>query len=177
MRRWNALAGLVLASVVLPSIGSAGSDRHRPFYDVSLADVGTWDAVVTVRLRDGRFETRHAVEVNTVGCAGTCVESVMTPALDAPDVPAVGRTETARRRGRIGADTRPLDRREGYQPPVSPDGLAATSGWGGSGAAETPTRTAIAYPSPDRRVLTIVSRVRGADRLLLRVEYTRRAVS
>ena len=70
-----AAAGLVLASVVLPSIGSAGSERHRPFYDVSLADVGTWDAVLTVRLRDGRFETRHGVEVNTIGCGGTCVRA------------------------------------------------------------------------------------------------------
>jgi hypothetical protein len=174
MRRWNALAGLVLASAVLPSNGSAGSERHRPFYDVSLADVGTWDAVVAVRLRDGRFETRRAIEVNAIGCDGTCVESVMTPALDAPDVPAAVRTETARRRAWTGADTRPLDRRERYEPRVSSDGLAANSGWGGSGAAETPTRTAIAYPSPDRRVLTIFSRVRGAERLVLRVEYTRR---
>ena len=171
MRRWNALAGLVLASVVAPSIGSAGSERQRPFYDVSLADVGTWDAVLTVRLRDGRYETRHAVEVNTIGCGGTCVESVLTPALDAPDVPAPSRTASAW----SGADTRPLDRREGYEPRVSSDNLAATSGWGGgSGAADTPTRTAIAYPSPDRRVVTIFSRVRGADRLVLRVEYTRR---
>lgn len=174
MRRWNALAGLVLASVVLPSIGSAGSERHRPFYDVSLADVGAWDAVVTVRLRDGRFETRHGIEVNTIGCGGTCVESVLTPALDAPGVPAAGRTETARHRAWIGADTRPLDRREGYEPPVSSDGLATNSGWGGSGAADTPTRTAMAYPSPDRRVLTIFTGVAGAERLVLRVEYTRR---
>jgi hypothetical protein len=175
MQRWNALAGLVLASVVLPSTGSAGSERHRPFYDVDLADVGTWDAVVTVRLRDGRFETRHAIEVNTIGCGGTCVESALTPALDAPGVPAAGRTETARHRAWIGADTRPLDRREGYQPPVSSDGLAATSsGWGGSGAADPPTRTAMAYPSPDRRVLTIFVGVAGAERLVLRVEYTRR---
>ena len=173
MRRWKALAGLVLASVVLPSIGSAGSERHRTFYDVSLADVGTWDAVVTVRLRDGRFETRHGVEVNTIGCGGTCVDSVLTPALDAPDVPAAGRTETARHRAWIGADTRPLDRREGYEPRGS-DGLAASSGWGGSGAADTPTRTAIAYPSPDRRVLTIFVGVARAERLMLRVEYTRR---
>ena len=174
MRRWNALAGLVLASVVLPSIGSAGSERHRPFYDVSLADVGAWDAVVTVRLRDGRFETRHGIEVNTIGCGGTCVESVLTPALDAPGVPAADRTETARPRAWIDADTRPLDRREGYEPRVSPDGLAASSGWGGSGAADTPTRTAMAYPSPDRRVLTIFTGVAGAERLVLRVEYTRR---
>jgi hypothetical protein len=170
MRRWNALAGLVLAAVVLPSIGSAGSERHRPFYDVSLADVGDWDAVVTVRLRDGRFETRHGIEINTIGCGGTCVESVLTPALDAPGVPAVSRTDTAW----IGADTRPLDRREGYAPGASSDGLAASSGWGGSGAADTPTRTAVAYPSPDRRVLTIFTRVAGAERLVLRVEYRRR---
>ena len=174
MRRWNALAGLVLASVVLPSIGSAGSERHRPFYDVSLADVGAWDAVVTVRLRDGRFETRHGIEVNTIGCGGTCVESVLTPALDAPGVPAADRTETARPRAWIDADTRPLDRREGYEPPVSSDGLATNSGWGGNGAADTPTRTAMAYPSPDRRVLTIFTGVAGAERLVLRVEYTRR---
>jgi hypothetical protein len=174
MRRWNTLAGLVLASVVLPSIGSAGSERHRPFYDVDLADVGTWDAVVSVRMRDGRFETRHAIEVNTIGCGGTCVESALTPALDAPGVPAAGRSETARHRAWIGADTRPLDRREGYEPPVSSDGLAATSGWGGSGAADPSTRTAMAYPSPDRRVLTIFVRVAGAERLVLRVEYTRR---
>jgi hypothetical protein len=171
MRRWNALAGLALTAVLLPSTGSAGAERHRPFYEVSFADVGTWDAVVTVRLRDGRFETRHAVEVNTVGCGGACVESVLTPALDAPDVPAVRRT---RHRSRSGADTRPLDRREGYDPPVSSGGLAATSGWGGSGAADTPTRTAIAYPSPDRRVLSIFTGVAGAERLVLRVEYTRR---
>jgi len=174
MRRWNALAGLVLASVVLPSVGSAGSERHRPFYDVSLADVGAWDAVVTVRLRDGRFETRHGIEVNTIGCGGTCVESVLTPALDAPGVPAADRTETARPRAWIDADTRPLDRREGYEPPVSSDGLATNSGWGGNGAADTPTRTAMAYPSPDRRVLTIFTGVAGAERLVLRVEYTRR---
>lgn len=170
MRRWHALAGLVLASVVLPSIGSAGSERHRPFYDVSLADVGTWDAVATVRLRDGRFETRHGIEVNTIGCGGTCVNSVLTPALEVPGVPAASRT---RHRAWTGADTRPLDRREGYEPRVS-DGLAASSGWGGSGAADTPTRTAIAYPSPDRRILTIFTRVAGAERLVLRVEYTRR---
>ena len=173
MRRWNALAGVVLASVVLPSIGSAGSERHRPFYDVSLADVGAWDAVVTVRLRDGRFETRDGIEVNTIGCGGTCVESVLTPALNAPGVPAASRPETARHRAWIG-DTRPLDRREGYEPRVSPDGLAASSGWGGSGAADRPTRTAMAYPSPDRRVLTIFVGVAGAERLVLRVEYTRR---
>jgi hypothetical protein len=170
MRRWNTLAGLVLASVVLPSIGSANSERHRPFYDASLADVGTWDAVLTVRLRDGRFETRRAIEVNTIGCGGTCVESVLTPALDAPDVPAVGRTGNAW----AGADTRPLDRREGYEPRVPSDGLAPSSGWGGSGAADPSTRTAIAYPSPDRRVLTVFSRVRGAERLVLRIDYTRR---
>src|SRR4029078_13223850 len=101
MRRWNALARLVLASVVLWLIGSAGSERHRPFYDVSLADVGASDAVVTVRLRDGRFETRHRIERNTHGCGGTCVESVLAPALDAPGVPAADRTETARPRAWI----------------------------------------------------------------------------
>jgi len=174
MRRWNALAGLVLVSVLMPSIGIAGSERSRPFYDVSLADVGSWDAVLTVRLRDGRFETRHGVEVNTIGCRGTCVESVLTPALDAPGVPAAGRAQAARRRARISADARPLDRREGYEPRVSSDNLAASSGWGGNGAADTPTRTAIAYPSPDRRILTIFTGVAGAERLVLRVDYTRR---
>jgi hypothetical protein len=173
MRRWKALAALVLASALLPSIGSAGAKRQRPFYDVSLADVGTWDAVVTVRLRDG-FETRRGIEVNTIGCGGTCVESALTPPLDVPGVPVAGRTKTARRRSRTDADTRPLDRREGYESPGSADGLTLSSGWGGSGAADTPTRTAIAYPSPDRRVLTIFTRVAGAERLVLRVEYTRR---
>jgi hypothetical protein len=174
MRRWNALAGLVLASVLLPSTGSAGSERHRPFYEADFADVGTWDAVVTVRMRDGRVETRHGIEVNTIGCGGTCVESALTPALDAPDVPLAGRRKTGRHRARAGADTRPLDRREGYAPLVATDGLAATSGWGGSGAADPSTRTAMAYPSPDRRVLTIFTRVAGAERLVLRVDYTRR---
>jgi hypothetical protein len=69
----------------------------------------------------------------------------------------------------------PLHRRERLDSRTSSDGLPFTPGWGGDGASvDTPTRTAMTYVSPNRRVLEIFARVRGQDKLQMRVEDTRR---
>jgi hypothetical protein len=164
---------LAVASILVAS--AARAERRHPVYEPGFEDVGTWDAVVTVRMRDGSFRTLRGVEVNTVGCGGTCVKTETTSALDTqlPDVRGGG---TAVRGASKDADLGlPLNRRERLDARMPSDGLAFTPGWGGDGAgASTPTRTAMTYVSPNRRVLTIFARVRGTERLQMRVEYTRR---
>ena len=157
----------------MPSV-ARGSERHRPLYEPSLEDVGTWDAVVTVRMRDGEFRTLRGVEINTVGCGGTCVQSEATSALDPDQLTEIRSGGTAVLGKASSADFRPLDRRDRFSSSTVVDGLAPSSGWGGDGAAGTPTRTSMTHASPDRRVLTIFARIKGHEKLLMRVEYTRR---
>jgi hypothetical protein len=173
MRPWNLIASLALASILLPSV-ARGAERQRPLYEPSVEDVGAWDAVVTVRLRDGSFRTLHGVEVNTVGCGGRCVESVATSALDPAQLTNIRGGGTAVLGKASSADLTPLDRRDRFSSSTVVDGLASSSGWGGEGAgADTPTRTSMTYVSPNRRVLEIFAHVRGNERLQMRVEYTR----
>jgi hypothetical protein len=172
MSRSVLVASLIFASILLPS--AAHGDRRRLLYEPGFEDVGTWDAVVTVRLRDGTFRTLRGVEVNTVGCGGRCVESRATSELDPAQLVDVRSGGTAVRGKASRADLGPPDRRDRFSSPVV-GGLPFTPGWGGDGArADTPTRTAVRYVSPDRRILTIHARVRGSERLQMRVEYTRR---
>jgi hypothetical protein len=175
MRSWVLPAGLAVASILVAS-AAPGAERTHVLYEPGFEDVGMWDAVVTVRLRDGSFRTLRGIEVNTIGCGGTCVESERTPALETqlPDVRAGG-TAVVGGAAKNADPGLPMNRRERLDSRVSSDGLAFTPGWGGDGAgASTPTRTAMTYVSPNRRILAIFARVRGSERLQMRVEYTRR---
>jgi hypothetical protein len=44
-------------------------------YQRSLADVGTWDAIVSIHDSRGRASTTTGVEINTIGCGGSCVST------------------------------------------------------------------------------------------------------
>lgn len=73
-RKGPALVGAVaLASLLGAASPAATQGVPLVDYQRSPADVGTWDAIVSIRDSRGRASTTTGVEINTIGCGGSCV--------------------------------------------------------------------------------------------------------
>lgn len=77
------LIALAAVAAAAPAAGAQTPDAF-PAYERTLDDVGTWDAVLIGRDAYGRRIYRKGVEVNTLGCGGSCVESRVDGLEDIP---------------------------------------------------------------------------------------------
>jgi hypothetical protein len=66
---------LALAVTAAPAPTAAQTLPALPAYERTMDDLGAWDAVVIGRDPQGRRTHQRGVEINTLGCGGTCVES------------------------------------------------------------------------------------------------------
>lgn len=150
------------------------------------ADLGTWDAVLVGRDWAGRIVSAQGVEINTLGCDGTCIVTKVEGALDPPayrgrqrawwesydgvgggrglDV-QTGRADIPYVAGEMapGAAVIPVRR------PDPPKGTTVVAGVPAS-------RTSVEYPAKGRRVVTLYGKQKdGTDVMVLRITYTRRS--
>jgi hypothetical protein len=148
------------------------------------ADLGTWDAVVVGRDWSGRIVSTKGVEINTLGCDGTCIRTKVQGALDPPKYRGRERAWWDSYDGTRGW-VRDVQTGRGDIPYVPGErapgdavitAAAAAPPKGTTVVAGIPaSRTSVEYPAEGRRVVTLYrQQPNGTEEMVFRITYTRR---
>ena len=176
MRRLSLFAlPLVTGLCCVPAPASAQDSLTGPdSIERTEADLGTWDAVLVGRDWSGRIVSTRGVEINTLGCDGTCIVTKVEGALDPPAS-----------RGGQRAWWESYDGVANRDDQTGRADIPYVAGEMAPGAAVIPTarpepvpasRTSVEYPVEGRRVVTLYRRQpNGSEVMVLRITYTRRS--
>jgi hypothetical protein len=165
----------VAASLMPASAALAQGAPVSPAHQVLLQDVGTWDAEIVRWGASGVPRTSRGVEINTLGCDGTCLVTKVQGGLAVQPVAATEPTAIGRRASR-GSGWHDLYGAPEYfvtpfqLSPFNEERVQALLG------PVPPARTTVEYPSDGKRVVTMYGRDRkGNEVRMARITYIRRS--
>jgi hypothetical protein len=187
MNRLVLVAPLLATCLLPPPAGAqtaAPDPSAGPAYapiELTAADLGTWDVVLTGRSPSGTRVTVRGVETNTVGCDGRCIltraegelakatarrnggSASWWRAYDSPGDFSLKQTGLPQS---VANPSTAIDARGTVPPPPATPGAATGS---------QPSRTSVEYDGTDRRVVAVYRPDgQGRDVLVTRIVYTRR---
>ena len=181
----------VAAAWLLPAAPAAAQGSALAFHEDLLRDVGTWDAEITQWDPGGKPRTSRAVEINVLGCNGTCLVTTVKkgtiPGGMAPLAPhrPLGTASSREIPQPVqGVGSGVIDRSV-LQNEIAPGDMvhpileprAPTPGTPIVAGVPPPHRS-VEYPDASRRIVTLYGRDKqGNDIRFARIVYTRKAAA